>query len=101
MRRLLISLGIAGAAAVVAAASAVAAPSPSSNWAGYAVTSIDPTTPVTYSSVSGTWTQPAANCASTASGYSAFWVGLGGYAETSQGLEQIGTESNCRAGRAS
>jgi hypothetical protein len=88
-------------ALAVAAASAIAAPSPSSNWAGYAVTSIDPTTPVTYSSVSGAWTQPAANCTSTAPAYSAFWVGLGGYAETSQGLEQIGTESDCTAGRAS
>jgi hypothetical protein len=73
-----------------------AAASPSSNWAGYAVTSLDPTTPVTYTSVSGTWVQPAASCSSSAA-YSAFWVGLGGYSTNSQGLEQIGTESDCTA----
>jgi Peptidase A4 family len=31
----------------------------------------------------------------------AFWVGLGGFSETSQALEQIGTEANCStAGKA-
>jgi hypothetical protein len=29
--------------------------------------------------------------------YSGFWVGLGGFSETSQALEQIGTEANCSA----
>src|SRR5665213_2303413 len=43
------------------AASVVAPSTPSSNWSGYAVTS--PTsTPVSYSSVTGTWTVPTATC---------------------------------------
>jgi Peptidase A4 family len=63
----------------------------SSNWAGYAVSG------QAYKSISGSWTQPAASC-STGTGYAAFWVGLGGYDESSQALEQIGTESNCANG---
>ena len=75
--------------------------SPSSNWAGYAVASADPTAPVAYTSVSGSWVVPVASCSASPAAFSAFWVGLGGFAETSQGLEQIGTESDCTAsGRA-
>ena len=29
--------------------------------------------------------------------YSSVWVGLGGYAQTSRALEQIGTEADCSA----
>jgi hypothetical protein len=86
---------IAAAFAVPAVASAA---STSSNWAGYAVASADPATPVAYTSVSGTWVQPAANCSASPAAFSAFWVGLGGYSDTSQALEQIGTESDCTAG---
>jgi hypothetical protein len=101
MRRLLALLVAATVGVALFAAEARADPSPSSNWAGYAVTSTDPTTPVTYTSVSGTWVQPAAACGAGPAAYSAFWVGLGGYSDTSQGLEQIGTESDCTtAGRA-
>jgi len=62
----------------------------SSNWAGYTVSGS------TLSSVSATWTQPEADC-KTAAGQTAaaFWVGLGGNSETSNALEQIGTESDC------
>jgi hypothetical protein len=98
MRRLLILLAVGVTAIGVTAAGASAAASPSSNWAGYAVTSTDPLTPVTYTSVSGSWVQPAAQCSATPSAFSAFWVGLGGFSETSQALEQIGTESDCTAG---
>jgi hypothetical protein len=85
--------------AVPALASAVT--STSSNWAGYAVGSADPTAPVAYTSASGSWVVPVANCSASPASFSAFWVGLGGFAETSQGLEQIGTESDCTAsGRA-
>jgi hypothetical protein len=102
MRRLLVFGVVAAAAAAFGTAEAAAAASPSSNWAGYAVSSVDPTAPVTYSAVSGQWVQPSATCTSGKPGYSAFWVGLGGYSDTSQGLEQIGTESDCSAaGRAS
>jgi hypothetical protein len=45
-----------------------------------------------FSSVSGTWTQPTATC-NGASTYSAAWVGLGGYGASE--LEQIGTDADC------
>ncbi len=90
------------AVALVAAAAAVTAPAParadtltaaadaapSSNWAGYAATG------TRFSKVSGTWTQPKANCGS-GEGDAAFWVGLGGATQTSQALEQVGTEAAC------
>lgn len=79
----------------LAPTTALAARTPvSSNWAGYAVTSI---AGKRFARVSGSWVQPAPDCTSTAPGYSAFWVGLGGYARTSQALEQIGTEADCSA----
>jgi hypothetical protein len=59
--------------------------STSSNWSGYAVTG------GTYTSVSASWVQPAVNCSSTA--YSSFWVGIDG--DTSNTVEQTGTESDC------
>jgi len=65
----------------------------SSNWAGYAVTGS------TFTDVKGTWVQPAVTCPARGSTYSAFWVGLGGYAGGNGGLEQIGTESNCFDGQ--
>lgn len=64
----------------------------SSNWAGYAVTANKP-----FRSVSGSWVQPAADCIQQQSTYAAFWVGLGGFKQGSQKLEQIGTEANCSA----
>ena len=65
----------------------------SSNWAGYAISG------TTYASATGTWTQPAANCTSSTApqASSAFWVGLGGNSETSNALEQAGTEADCSA----
>lgn len=101
MRRALVVLATAATGFALPVAGASAATSPSSNWAGYAVAAADPTAPVTYSSVAGTWVQPAASCSSSLAAYSAFWVGLGGYSDTSQSLEQIGTEADCTAnGRA-
>jgi len=78
----------------------------SSNWAGYAVTPLDattsttpttPTIPTTFTSVSGSWVQPAVSCTKGRATYSAFWVGLGGFSLTSQALEQIGTQATCTA----
>jgi len=68
--------------------------STSTNWSGYAASG----TPFT--DVKGTWVQPAVLCDAFDSTYSAFWVGLGGYAGNDSGLEQIGTESDCQNGRA-
>jgi hypothetical protein len=45
--------------------------------------------------VSGSWKQPTATCTQGEQTYSAFWVGLGGYSLSSNGLEQIGTEDDC------
>jgi len=74
----------------------------SSNWAGYAVTdngtaATTGAAPTTFSNVSGNWTQPKAACTIGNQTYSAFWVGLGGFSDGSQALEQIGTEANCSA----
>jgi len=59
--------------------------STSTNWSGYAVTG------GLYTSVSSSWTQPAASCSGTA--YSSFWVGLDG--DTSNTVEQTGTDADC------
>jgi hypothetical protein len=102
---LLLTLTIVVAAALTAAATA--ADSVSSNWAGYAIADSSTvetggtTAPLTFTSVTATWKQPKARCTTGNETYSAFWVGLGGYADSSQALEQIGTASDCSAtGRA-
>jgi Peptidase A4 family len=100
-----IAAALGGLASTAAAATRDITPSVSSNWAGYAIS--DPATiaggvstqPLTFSDVTATWVQPKANCGvSKAAGYSAFWVGLGGFATTSSALEQVGTESDCAEG---
>jgi hypothetical protein len=94
-------------AALVAALSASAAPpirvharravpghagiSASSNWSGYAVSGTG------FGDVRATWVQPGVTCAAAAS-YSSFWIGLGGFSDGANGLEQIGTEADCRGG---
>jgi Peptidase A4 family len=65
----------------------------SSNWAGYAVTHRKP-----FTSVTGKWVQPAATCADVSSTFSAFWVGLGGFSDSSFAVEQTGTLANCSGG---
>jgi len=65
----------------------------STNWAGYEAT---PYRASGFSAVSAGWTQPAAQCGATGQGqYAAFWVGLGGGQDSSQALEQVGTQANC------
>jgi hypothetical protein len=57
----------------------------SSNWAGYVVSGLpESTSPTSFSRVSARWVQPAASCTSLRNTYPAFWVGLGGSAESSQ-----------------
>jgi Peptidase A4 family len=64
----------------------------STNWAGYAVTG-DSTT---YTSATATWKEPTVTCSAEDAGEaSAFWVGLGGYSQTSRALEQLGTSADC------
>ncbi len=72
----------------------------SSNWAGYVATARHG--PSKFSSVSGAWVVPAASCTGGHEAYSAVWVGVGGFRENAEGLEQLGTEQNCnRNGSAS
>jgi hypothetical protein len=61
-------------------------------WSGYAVTAKH----VSYTSITGTWTEPAMRCrAGDAPALSAAWVGLGGL--TTKSLEQVGVDANCDA----
>jgi hypothetical protein len=84
------AMGGPGASPAAAATTAV-----SSNWGGYAVTGRS------FRRVSGSWRVPSATCTSGSATYSASWLGLGGYADSSRSLEQTGTETDCtRAGRA-
>ncbi len=75
----------------------------SSNWAGYVATGIG-STPSTaspsmsYTDVTGQWVQPRATCTRGTATSVAIWVGLGGYSESSQELEQIGSSADCSVG---
>jgi Peptidase A4 family len=85
------------AAGLWAAPSALADSTTSGNWAGYAAHRAG----VHFRTVSGSWRVPEGSCAAGQPGYSSIWVGLGGYSETSNALEQTGTELDCtRTGRA-
>jgi len=66
----------------------------SSNWAGYAATG----SAGQFTGVSGSWIQPAGQCAGDEQGdaYAAFWVGLDGY--TGNTVEQTGSEVDCAGG---
>jgi hypothetical protein len=65
----------------------------STAWSGYDVVGGGP-----YTSVSASWTQPAADCRQTPDGYSSFWVGLDG--AVSSTVEQTGADSDCVNGSA-
>jgi Peptidase A4 family len=92
-----ISLACAGHALAASPSGAYAAsPEVSDNWAGYAVTAARP-----FSRVVGAWVQPHATCAGASRGYSAFWIGIGGFTRDAHALEQIGTEADCAGARAS
>lgn len=75
-----------------AAAGPVSVVSP--NWSGYVVTNRRGTR---YTSVTGTWRQPAVSCRRHPNGFSTIAVGLGGYGKDSQSDEQVGTDANCGA----
>jgi hypothetical protein len=88
--------GVLGAASTAAAAGPDVQQASSGNWSGYVAGGSSSTSGTRFKSVSGSWVAPTANCTSSDSGYSAFWVGLGG-AGQAQALEQAGTEANCGA----
>ncbi len=65
------------------------------NWAGYAV---DTAQAGAVTDVKGSWTVPKVlNCPKGKSQYSSFWTGIDG--DTSNTVEQIGTDSDCRNGK--
>jgi hypothetical protein len=80
-------------AALIYAPAALADATSSTNWAGYAVHRGH----VSFASIEGTWTQPKAKCTRGERTFSSYWVGLGGFSITSEALEQIGTELDCKA----
>ncbi len=90
LRPIMLAAAVAVALAVLPAASADTRGS-SDNWAGYASYG------ARFSSVSGAWVQPAANCfgRAVASSAASFWVGLGGNGPHSTKVEQIGTDADC------
>jgi hypothetical protein len=101
MGKKLVVAGIIVAAAFAggiarAASAAPVDPQVSSNWSGYAIVSPDATSaPLSFTDVTGTWVQPRAQCTAGRTSSSAFWVGIGGYDESSQSLEQLGTGADC------
>jgi Peptidase A4 family len=69
----------------------------SQNWSGYVVQS---SSGQSFSSVSASWVQPTVEASSgSGTGYSAYWVGLGGSSEQSQALEQVGTAADITGGQ--
>jgi Peptidase A4 family len=62
----------------------------STNWSGYAIDGTGAT------SVTGTWTQPTATCSHGENSWSSPWVGIDG--DTSNTVEQTGTDSDCNNG---
>lgn len=87
----------AGLAPSASAASTDSAASTSANWAGYVAKGSTSGQSPQFSSVSGSWVQPSADC-SSGTGDAAFWVGLGGAGEGSGALEQVGTQIDCSTG---
>jgi hypothetical protein len=85
------SIALAAFALLCAAPAALADSSSSSNRAGYAAHGGH----VKFHKVFAAWTQPTLSCTPSTDSYSAFWVGLGGFSQTSQALEQVGTEADC------
>jgi hypothetical protein len=97
---LLLPLLLAGA---ILAPAAHANKAISANWSGYVSTFHHEQA---FRSVSGMWVVPQVSCTDgqgTAAGVqvghqetaSAVWVGLGGFLETAESLEQVGTQQSC------
>jgi Peptidase A4 family len=64
----------------------------STNWSGFAVDGTGAT------KVTGTWSEPSVSCAPREKSWSSPWVGIDG--DTSSTVEQTGTDSDCRNGKA-
>ncbi len=91
---------LALAPAQALASTSTPAASVSANWAGY-VALPSSSGASHFSAVSGSWTEPTVTCTPGRDAYSATWVGLGGYREQSNALEQVGSDADCaRSGQA-
>jgi Peptidase A4 family len=91
-----------GVAAVNGRAALSAHADTSSNWAGYVAmgfgsTASTASSAMNFTDVTGQWVQPKASCVVGTPTSVAIWVGLGGYSESSQELEQAGTSADCNA----
>ena len=86
---------IPAAAFFASATAAHAASGVSSNWSGYVVTRKASAT--RFTKVHGSWVVPQGVCTAGQRGYSATWVGLGGYTRGTDALEQTGTDFDCSA----
>ena len=109
MKRFALAAAAVGSLALAPAALASPAdvlPQQSSNWAGYAISdantiqtgATDATlaAPLQFTDVTATWKVPRVVCsADTSPSYSAFWVGIGGFSNGSQALEQTGVDADC------
>lgn len=95
-----LGMGLATGTPTASAQSVEVQQASSQNWSGYVVRD---SSGHNFSSVSGSWVQPALSASSTSrgQGYSAFWVGLGGAGNQSQSLEQVGTAAETAGGQAS
>ena len=94
LRRRALAVGVLAGAVLLAGAASAPASTLSSNWAGWVVLP-GSSSHAGFSSVSGTWQVPTLSCASGQSTYSAAWVGLGGYRQSSNALEQVGVDADC------
>ena len=98
--RLISALAVVGSIACATAPTAASAATTegqaasSANWSGYVAGGSSSGGSTQFSSVSGSWVEPSANC-NAGQGYSAFWVGLGGSGQGPNALEQTGTEADC------
>jgi hypothetical protein len=96
------AIAVVGAFALAPASSALAAggevaEATSANWSGYVAGGPSSDGSRQFSSVSGSWVEPKADCSSGGSD-AAFWVGLGGASSQSGALEQTGTQIDCSRG---
>jgi len=67
----------------------------SANWGGYALITPDPSTPIAFTHVIGSWKVPTISCGQNdTTSSTAFWVGLGGFSGNAN-MEQIGTWADC------
>jgi Peptidase A4 family len=86
--------GATGATGPTTPTAPAANPAQSSNWAGYAITGNSGDVR-NFKKAAASWIEPTATCSPGSAAYSAFWVGLGGLAQSSTKLEQTGTEADC------